>query len=182
MIHNTFLSHFHTFIDPPNKEDLLYAIEKGELDENQEFTWNNDCAVTLHRLSLNRKIFFPSIQLLFKEISTAEPCNLSIDDVWRNTYHKGSFQEIHDHLPNDLSGVLFLDDHEDDFARLYFHNRHDSEWSHELSELLDLNNRFYIKGNRGQILFFPSHMMHGVSIHKSDKPRRTVSFNISIAL
>ena len=37
-----------------------------------------------------------------------------------------------------------------------------------------------IEGKRGDILFFPSHMLHGVSPHKSDNPRITISGNISI--
>tara|TARA_B100000287_G_scaffold222648_1_gene210031 strand:- start:733 stop:1314 length:582 start_codon:yes stop_codon:yes gene_type:complete len=185
LIHNTFLSHFHTIIDPPNKEELLDVCENGELHEDQHFPWKQDCEVTLNRISLasmSQQVLGPSIRLFFKELETVEPCRIIMCDAWRNTYNKGDFQEVHDHLPHHLSGVIFLDDYEDGFARFYFHNRHHSEWSEQLSELLDLNSRFHVDGKRGQVLFFPSHMMHGVGIHRSDKQRRTVSFNIALEL
>ena len=37
-----------------------------------------------------------------------------------------------------------------------------------------------IEAEKGDIVFFPSHMIHGVSPHKSDNPRITVSGNITI--
>ena len=37
-----------------------------------------------------------------------------------------------------------------------------------------------IEPDKGDIVFFPSHMIHGVSPHKSDNPRITVSGNITI--
>ena len=37
-----------------------------------------------------------------------------------------------------------------------------------------------IEADKGDIVFFPSHMIHGVSPHKSDNPRITVSGNITI--
>ena len=37
-----------------------------------------------------------------------------------------------------------------------------------------------IEPERGDILFFPSHMLHGVTPHKSDTPRITVSGNIKL--
>ena len=39
---------------------------------------------------------------------------------------------------------------------------------------------FQIEPDKGDILFFPSHMLHGVSPHKSDTPRVTISGNITI--
>ena len=32
----------------------------------------------------------------------------------------------------------------------------------------------------GDVLLFPSYMLHGVTPHNSKKPRRTVSFNIHL--
>ena len=37
-----------------------------------------------------------------------------------------------------------------------------------------------IEEKKGDILFFPSHMIHGVTPHQSDIPRITISGNISL--
>ena len=52
-------------------------------------------------------------------------------------------------------------------------------------EVVDLNNnmfarRRFIKAERGKVLLFPSYVLHGVTVHKSDYPRKTASFNLDI--
>ena len=182
MIHNTFVNSFHSFIDPPNKEELLCAAENAELHENQEFGWTKGCNVIAERLSMesmHQGVLGPSIESFFSELPSP-PFKIQMDDIWRTSYKRGGFQEIHDHLPSDLSGVIFLDDIEDDFGQFYFHHRHHSEWSAEWRSLFFPESRLHLKGKRGQVLFFPSHMLHGVTIHRSDKLRRTVAFNIKL--
>ena len=44
----------------------------------------------------------------------------------------------------------------------------------------DMQESMWVDSKRGDILFFPSHMLHGVSPHKSDIPRMTVSGNIEL--
>ena len=188
MIYNTFLNSFHSFIDPPNEEELLDAIDNAQLHENQEFGWTDGCNVMVERLSLediNQSILGPSIAQYFDhvgQLSTlpTRPFSIKVNDVWRTTYKRGGFQELHDHLPSDVSGVIFLDDDEDDFAQFYFHHRHHSDWSEEWRSLFFPESRVYLRGEKGQVLFFPSHMMHGVTPHNSDKLRKTVAFNIKL--
>ena len=66
------------------------------------------------------------------------------------------------------------------FAQFYFHHRHHSDWSEEWRSLFFPESRVYLRGEKGQVLFFPSHMMHGVTPHNSDKLRKTVAFNIKL--
>ena len=54
----------------------------------------------------------------------------------------------------------------------------DVDWSPELSDMMP--DTMGIEPDKGDIVFFPSHMIHGVSPHKSDNPRITVSGNITI--
>ena len=129
--------------------------------------------------SMHQGVLGPSIESFFSELPSP-PFKIQMDDIWRTSYKRGGFQEIHDHLPSDLSGVIFLDDIEDDFGQFYFHHRHHSEWSAEWRSLFFPESRLHLKGKRGQVLFFPSHMLHGVTIHRSDKLRRTVAFNIKL--
>jgi len=110
MIHNTFVHSFHSLIDPPNKEELLYALENAPLTKDQYFEWTLNCSVTTERLDLDLDVFFPSLDLFFKDLEANANLNISLHEVWRNTYSKGYFQELHDHLPLHLSGVVFLTD------------------------------------------------------------------------
>ena len=129
MIHNTFIHSFHSLIDPPNKDELLYALENAPLTKDQDFEWTLNCSVTTERLDLDLDVFFPSLDLFFKDLEANANLNISLHEVWRNTYSKGYFQELHDHLPLHLSGVVFLTDWKEGDAKFYFHHRHQSEIS-----------------------------------------------------
>ena len=178
MIHNTFTHSFHSLIDPPNKDELLYALENAPLTKDQDFEWTLNCSVTTERLDLDLDVFFPSLDLFFKDLEANANLNISFNEVWSNTYSKGYFQELHDHLPMHLSGVFFLTDWKEGDAKFYFHHRHQSEISKEWIDLFLGRNNYFVEGKRGQVLLFPSWMMHGVAIHKSDNIRKTVAFNL----
>tara|TARA_B100001250_G_C19601914_1_gene701004 strand:+ start:242 stop:790 length:549 start_codon:yes stop_codon:yes gene_type:complete len=180
MIFNTFSHYFHAIIDPSNKEELLDSIESSRLHDDQYFPWTNDCNIEVKRLDPDGIKLGPTLDEFFIEFPSTDPFMMSVRDVWQSTYTKGCFQEIHDHLPNTISGVIFLDNHQEDFSRFFFHYKHCSELTKEWREVFFPNSRYYIKGERGQVLLFPSHMMHGVTVHKSDTIRRTVAFNIQL--
>ena len=184
MLYNTFSHHIHSEIIPPNKEELLYELENAELDDNQNFKWNDSCLVDLERLKLDKKSigwFGPTIKIFFDELNIdAIERNLKIylTGIWRNTYKKGYFQEVHDHIPSDLSGVVFLTDEQDGDGQFYFDNRHLVEISKEWRDLNIFQGRSWVKAERGKVILFPSVMLHGVSVHKTDNIRKTVSFNL----
>ena len=93
-------------------------------------------------------IYLGSLQIFEHSRMSLGLKNIAIDpkiellDIWRNTYQKGGFQEIHDHLVGavpesvspfygaeeaDLSGCFFLEDYHPEASTFYFHNRHASE-------------------------------------------------------
>ena len=173
---------FYSIIDPPNKEDLLINIENLELTEDQVFPWADGCSIEVERLNLQEKffpLFRPSLSIFFNELNLdCSNLRLYCDEIWRNTYRKGCFQEVHDHTPFHLSGALFLTDEQEDDGRFFFCNQGYREVSREWRDLGFSGDRKYIKSERGKIVLFPSYMSHGVSIHTSNNIRKTVSFNI----
>ena len=183
MLHNTFTHYIHNEIIPPNKDELLYELENAELDEHQNFEWNDACLVDLERLDLGEKtisLFRPTLEIFFEEMNIdASKLKIFLSEIWRNTYKKGFFQEVPDHTPLHLSGVVFLTDEQDGDGRFYFHHRHDAEISKEWRDLDVFHGRAWIKAERGKVILFPSFMLHGVSIHKTDNIRKTVSFNLA---
>jgi len=186
MIEHTFLHYFHSEIFPSNKEEMLDAIENADLRPDQYCSWTDGCLVKFERLDFKNnfvEIFKPSLDQFFDDIQlNISGLKLFCQDIWRNTYTKGFFQETHDHLPCNLSGVVFLTDEQEGDGQFYFHHRHASEVSNEwrslgFSPILG-GQRKFVKAERGKVILFPSHMLHGVSIHKSDNIRKTVSFNL----
>ena len=182
MLRVTFPHNFHSEIIPDNKEELVYELENAELDKHQSFEWNDGCSVKLERLSIDQKytkIFKPSLDIFFDELNV-NPNQVSIflHEIWRNTYEKGFFQEIHDHTPLHLSGVVFLTDEQEGDSRFFFSHRYGSEIPREWRDLKCFaDDRLYIKAERGKVLLFPSYNLHGVTVHKTNNIRKTVSFN-----
>ena len=185
MIELPFLHNFFYTDIPSNKDELLHEIENSELDKDQDFSWNTFCSLKLERLDLDKKIELlqPSLSKFFKELDIeGQNVKLRLCGMWKNTYSKHAFQEIHDHSPHHFSGVLFLTDEQPGDSRFYFVNKHGSEIPQGWRKLRKNQNilhagRYWVKAERGRIILFPSYLMHGVTEHQSDKPRQTVSFN-----
>ena len=174
--------HFYSIIDPPNKKDLLFLLESANLNTNNTPDWVNHCNIKFERVEINQNLWetlYPSLDIFFKEINlNIQNLKLGINDIWKNTYKKGFFQETHDHLPLHLSGVIFLTDEQKDDGKFFFFNQHASEISKEWRDIGLSAQKHYIKAEKGKILLFPSYMLHGVSMHKTNNPRKTVAFNI----
>ncbi len=174
-----FSSYFYSIIEPPNKEELLNIAENPPLHEKQYFEWSEDCSVSVERLPYDvfGKLITPSLIEFQKEFQIDRP--FAVEDIWKTTYTRGSYQEIHDHSGCEISCVLFLDDLEEDGSKFFFYNRHSSELSLSWLEYLPDQHptNYYVDYKRGDAIFFPSYMLHGVTCHRSDKQRRTVAFN-----
>ena len=136
----------------------------------------------MERLSIEKKyakIFKPSLDIFFNELNIKpDQLNIFLHELWRNTYKQGCFQEIHDHTPLHLSGVVFLTDEQEGDSRFFFHNHHSNEVSKAWREIGVSIDKHYIKAERGKVLLFPSYMLHGVTVHKTNNPRKTVAFNV----
>ncbi len=181
MIRTIYSHNFYSLITPPNKEDLLSKLKNIQKTKNQYFSWKTGCDVETERLDKNQisDLITPSLHLFLRDLDLKKTVDVELVDVWKNVYRKGCFQEIHDHIEDcDFSSVLFMDDQEKDFARFFFYNRNITELSSNWRKILfPYGHNYVIDHKKGDILFFPSHMLHGVMQHKSNKPRTTVTFN-----
>tara|TARA_B100001094_G_C17870011_1_gene641668 strand:- start:121 stop:702 length:582 start_codon:yes stop_codon:yes gene_type:complete len=179
---NTIPHHFYSIIDPPNKKDLLFLLESTNLSTDNTPDWVNHCNIKFERVEINQDLWdtlYPSLDIFFREVNlNIQNLKLSINDIWKNTYKEGFFQEVHDHLPLHLSGVIFLTDEQEDDGKFFFFNQYASEVSKEWRDIGLSAQKNYVKSERGKILLFPSYMLHGVSMHKTNNPRKTIAFNI----
>ena len=191
MINTIFNTNFYSLITPPNKQQILDVLTNLECDEELTKTlkWNEGCKVKVEALDKQKisKVILNALEIFFNELGYISFLdNLGISSAWRNTYYKDYYQELHDHYDIDgseLSGVVFLNDHREGASQFYFFNKNRSELSPAWMKLFNTIGFQYrnsaIRPKAGDVLLFPSYMMHGVTPHKLDTPRKTVSFNIS---
>tara|TARA_Y100001963_G_scaffold102450_1_gene141006 strand:+ start:1021 stop:1584 length:564 start_codon:yes stop_codon:yes gene_type:complete len=180
-----FSNSFYLLFSLPNKKEVFESVTNSKY-VNKELTsrikWNENCRVEVEELYADKvgHLLVPSIELFLEHIGAKK--SVSLLSIWKNTYNKDGFQEIHDHVNKEaqLSGCIFLEDQTKDTSRFYFYNRHNTElviWK-EIMNDQTLNNSWSPNIKAGDIIFFPSYMLHGVTPHKLRKPRTTISFNL----
>ena len=182
MIEIPFYNDFYSLILPDNHEEIIeHCLNATELP-NEEFIWGEMCLsekVHLKNTGFSELLKPFVVECISKIVDT--PYTFSVEEVWKNTYYRHYHQEPHDHKGFELSFVIFMEDYKENDAKFYFVNERnrltpstwmDLAWSKMPDDI-------HISTKRGEILFFPSHMLHGVSPHLSDEPRITISGYIS---
>ena len=181
MIEIPFCNDFYSIVSPENKNEIIeHCLNAVELPE-QEFEWGEHC------LSQKVHLKLTGFSDLLKDSiieSVAEIIDVryaySLNEVWKNTYHRYYHQESHSHPNSELSFVIFMNDYSENDAKFYFLNERNRVTSTTWLSLSEgMEDSIYIEPKKGDILFFPSHMIHGVTPHQSDIPRITISGNIS---
>jgi len=179
MKYEIFNNNFFIKFQAPNAEEFIKELETENNIDNSVFSWGSLCTVDRVPLTWQKYIDFmsPSLHVLSDHIG--KPFQYIMTDPWLNIYSQGGFQEIHDHWDNDFSCVLFLTE-SDNF---YFHDRNTTTLSLRMRKLLGYpytDDNQIPKVNVGDIIFFPSHMLHGVSPNKNQELRKTFSCNFKI--
>ena len=185
MIEVPFYNDFYSLISTENKNEIIQHCMNPDLElPKEEFEWGEECLSDKVYLKLTgfTELLKPYIiEVLSEVIDEDIPYGFSVDEVWKNTYHRYYHQEQHDHQGYELSFVIFLNDFSEDDARFYFVNERTRVSSGIYGDLSSMcPDTMGIEAEKGDIVFFPSHMLHGVSPHFSDEPRITISGNISL--
>ena len=181
-----FNNYFYSLITPENQDELLnHCLNAKAVDQN--IPWGSICVNEKEILELNGfiELLKPSIFRFLKEL-TPTPLEVELNEIWRNRYSKGCFQEIHHHNDFDISFVIFCDDYNETNAEFYFYNENSRYMNGKFRDLmmepesLFMDDCWFLKPKKGQIVFFPSYFLHGVSVHKNEYVRTTVSGNMFI--
>lgn len=176
-----FPNYFYFKYKAPNFDEFINELELETNINNDDFSWGKECKVD--KILLNSKkhlnYLIPSLQLLCNDLEGQ--IELDIVSSWMNFYKKGYHQEIHMHRPNDLVCVFFMNSG-DDFSKFYFYDRNNVDIPFVWDKIVNLRSKHFVEYERGDIIFFPAHMLHGVSVHNSDIVRKTFSCNININL
>ena len=176
-----FNTNFYIKFKAPNSKEFNDKIEEISLNgiDNDRFTWGGSCLVDKIPLYWTDwlDLYIPSLDLLSKELKYMGGYNIL--DPWLNVYSRNYHQEVHDHYTADLSCVYYPDVQKD-FSQFYFRDRHNNDLPRRLQTVLNYRDAWVVTIEPGDMLFFPGNMLHGVTPHKSDKVRKTLSTNIDL--
>ena len=182
MITIPFSSEFYTIFPAPNAEKFISTIDEvcnTKQVNNDYFEWGRYCKVDRIPLIWEDFIdlFKPSLDILSKKLN--KRFDYTMYDPWLNLYNRNYYQEIHDHAGLDLSSVFFANDG-NDFGKFFFVDRNSCNFSEVYEDLISYSNHHQPTVKRGDIIFFSSHLLHGVSSHESDVIRKTLSGNFKL--
>jgi len=168
---------FFVQFQAPNADELTsYVLNKSE--NYTAFDWAKGCQVQTIACPWEEtdQLIKPSMQK-FGE-SLGKSFSYTFHDPWINCYERGSYQEIHDHIEVDFASVFFPQQ-EDDFGQFFFYDRYNNSLKPKWKEIFGFRTTWTPQVSPGDIIFFPSTILHGVNVHHSKKTRKTFSCNYS---
>lgn len=168
------------------KEKVETDIESFSDTNKNNVRWNKDCNVDVID-NLNPEDYFQYVENPLHYIAEelrdhSKDLRKPIVDItfnfsspWINIYSEKSFQEPHTHLPDALAVVLFLNDSED-YGKFYFLNPtvYPAPWNTIRPQVLKP------EVEAGELIIFPTYMLHGVTAHRSKEQRKTMAFNVKM--
>ena len=171
--------HFHAgqfdFGDLENK-----CVSIRQTDE-----WN--CEVKTSRIiEYNWNKFLDLIRPYFLELPYKTTGLLDFSKPWMNVYTKGCYQEPHQHMATgpQLSFCYFHKLPEDSGRFGFWNEQFRMYCSNGFIDMVDIDvvEWGYPEVKEGDLLIFPSFLIHQVTYHGIDEPRITVSGNVTIKL
>jgi len=162
-------------------------IDFGDLKDrcivNDE--WN--CLIETSRgVTYDWNHFFDKIVPYFNQIPLKKKSHLNFDEPWMNLYTKGCYQESHQHISdgNQLSYCYFSKLPEGSGKFCFWNEQFRNYGSNRLREFLNCDEEtiewFFPDVVEGDLLVFPSFLIHQVTYHGVDEPRITVSGNFKV--
>ena len=178
MINNLFThNQFYIQFKAPNADELIsYVMNKEE--EYIEMPWAKECKLKTITCPWQEigELIHPSVDLFSQHLGKS--FNYHYEEGWINCYERDFFQEIHDHADYaDFASVFFPQDQENDFGKFYFFDRHNNSLNTKWKQIFDITPSWEPYVSAGDIIFFPGNVLHGVTLHRSDKIRKSFSCN-----
>lgn len=145
--------------------------------------WN--CLVKTSRgVEYNWNEFLQTIQPYFLQLPFKKEGSLSFSEPWMNVYESGCYQEPHQHISGgyQLSYCYFSKLPEGSGKFGFWNEQFRSYCSNELNEIMNLDvvEWGFPDVKEGDLLIFPSFLIHQVTYHGLDELRVTVSGNVKM--
>ena len=179
------------------QRELLSNIQKCYEEKNLPIPdgWLTDNLVTsFDQDELNHKVFESEKvhEIYAKSVRSVfdKEVGFSLEDMWFNYYINGEYQEEHHHIspspfiaPVQYSCIHYLKYDEEEHTSTTFHDPIATLRAHSF----EMDSNYYVdrwspKVKEGDLLIFPSYLVHHVEKSKStpNNPRITVAFNLSL--
>lgn len=131
------------------------------------------------RLSLLKHIVLDVTTDYFYNVMGSDPnIEIYITDSWMNRTHKGQAHHRHRHPNSVLSGVLYL---EGDYFQTRFHTQWPDFFKYRyLEDNMWNQDTFDFRGQKNEVIVFPSRVQHEVDEYTGETPRITLSWNTFI--
>ena len=181
----------------PNHKNWLEQIEQIiKIEDNTVHNFNTEpdeeCHVKAKRTAWDSHLRYPAvgnlttelIEITLKLINNLnyDAPNIKVLDSWINWYKKNNFAAPHHHKGGGhLSAVYFLDVEKTN-AQFIFHK----DSSFQLIKKNDNEDSFtnflkIINVKDGDVLMFPTSLIHSVSVNSTDKLRITYASNFTVS-
>jgi hypothetical protein len=179
-------------------EDILEYANEDRLSEMSD-EWNAKCKSTAMSRDLDSMVHIQGeLEKILKMVSdqfeipleklSFKGCEHSecFGDYWVNQYKKGDQQDVHYHMnpefgdPPLFSFTYFAKYDPEKDAKFYFYNPSPAPdlYKDFINSRPEFKTRKELDIREGEIIIFPSYMLHGVDEQLRDEPRITLSGNI----
>ena len=168
-------------------EDLnktIKSVLQNEIQNNPGNILSNQGGYQTKNITNNficDKLLKESAELILENYKFTK-VKFSMQNLWINKNYKGNYNSPHIHQLSNFSGVYYVEV-SDEGGKLIFYRGDKSNQMLEIQTLIkdkDFEEEAHISPVVNQLIIFPSHLLHMVSPHFEEKPRISVSFNISI--
>ena len=130
---------------------------------------------------------FKVINLEFFKYRTGENGNdWKITTSWITKTNCDQDSQLHNHRNSFYSGVFYYGEYDDDAAKfeistpLQYHGSYkmETDYDYHGKTPLETAESWLIPPEHQRLILFPSYLMHKVAMHRSQKPRESLAFNI----
>ena len=161
-------------------EEYSRSARQNGSDDDKELAREDNFRI-LEKYPRINDILLNKFKIAAKEFLGLTETDFIVSSSWLTKTEPGSESQYHAHKNSFYSGVYYYDEYTDKSGDIEFRSPLDSMQSYYIEpEAHHITNAssWKLPAQKNILLFFPSYLVHRVGIHKSDKPRYSLAFNI----
>jgi uncharacterized protein (TIGR02466 family) len=175
---------FGSIINKELNKTILNVLENKMKENEGVFHTNRGGYQTeiIFNEEINNLILEKSAKLIIENYNLKN-IKIGLKNLWINRNLKGNYNSPHIHQRSNFSGIYYVEVTEEGGDLIFFRGDRSSQilYIQDILQEEDFREEFHIKPVKNQLIIFPSHLIHMVTPHLEDKPRVSVSFNLSIS-
>ncbi len=174
---------FGSIVNQELDKNILDILD-NEMKKNEGVFYTNKGGYQTENIfqeKINNFLLNKSAELLVQNYNLKN-VKINLLNLWINHNLKGDYNSPHIHQTSNFSGIYYVEVSKEGGNLIFFRGDRSNQMLDIQSFLKDkdFQEEFHIKPVKNQLIIFPSHLIHMVTPHLDNKPRVSVSFNISI--